>query len=98
MVAHAIGDIVSGDMMEPEIVVNASPTVGGLLDSLTARAKAHAPILASTTSSTAAVGGTIADTQKTGLRPLDKDVLRTFISSSMPFGWYSFSTVIVIMP
>lgn len=86
MVAHAIGDIVSGDTIEPEIVVNASPTVGGLLDSLTARAKAHAPILASTTSSTAAVGGTIADTQKTGLRPLDKDVLRTFISSSMPFG------------
>ncbi|KAJ6430961.1 hypothetical protein OIU84_018466 [Salix udensis] len=35
MVAHAIGDIIVGDVVDPEVVVNAAPSVGGLLDSLT---------------------------------------------------------------
>ncbi|KAA8548552.1 hypothetical protein F0562_000181 [Nyssa sinensis] len=61
MVSHAIGDIIMGDILEPEVFVNA-PSVGGLLDSLTgsigisgisARAKpVAAPVAASTTSST----------------------------------------------
>ncbi|KAB2599509.1 AP-5 complex subunit mu [Pyrus ussuriensis x Pyrus communis] len=68
MVAHAIGDIISGDVVEPD----ASPSVGGLLDSLTGS------IGISSISSRA---------KPTGSRPLDNDALRTFISSSMPFGW-----------
>ncbi|OMO50151.1 hypothetical protein CCACVL1_30598 [Corchorus capsularis] len=35
MVSHVIGDIVAGDIVEPEVVVSAAPSVGGLLDSLT---------------------------------------------------------------
>ncbi|KAL8153665.1 hypothetical protein V2J09_011425 [Rumex salicifolius] len=35
MVAHVIGDIITGDILEAEVVVNTSPSVGGLLDSLT---------------------------------------------------------------
>lgn len=95
MVAHAIGDIVAGDTPEAEVVVSASPSVGGLLDSLTgsigissisARAKpVAAPVPASSTSS-AALGGAIAsDAPRIGF----KDTLQNFISSSMPFGRYS---------
>ncbi|KAI8004489.1 AP-5 complex subunit mu [Camellia lanceoleosa] len=96
MVAHAIGDVVTGDVPEPEVVVSASPSVGGLLDSLTgsigissisARAKpVSAPVAPSTTSNTAVTGAIASDAPKIGSRPLDKDALRTFISSSMPFG------------
>ncbi|XP_057476726.1 AP-5 complex subunit mu-like [Actinidia eriantha] len=93
MVAHAIGDIVTGDIPEPEVVVSVSPSVGGLLDSLTgsigisARAKpVAAPVAASSTSSTALGGAIASDAPKIGSRLLDKDALRTFISSSMPFG------------
>ncbi|XP_028089413.1 AP-5 complex subunit mu-like isoform X2 [Camellia sinensis] len=96
MVAHAIGDVVTGDVPEPEVVVSASPSVGGLLDSLTgsigisgisARAKpVAAPVAPSTTSNTAVTGAIASDAPKIGSRPLDKDALRTFISSSMPFG------------
>uniref|UniRef100_A0A5B7B9A0 Putative AP-5 complex subunit mu isoform X2 n=1 Tax=Davidia involucrata TaxID=16924 RepID=A0A5B7B9A0_DAVIN len=96
MVSHAIGDIITGDVLEPEVVVSASPSVGGLLDSLTgsigisgisARAKpVAAPVAASTTSSTAVSGAVTLDAPKIGSRPLDKDALRTFVSSSMPFG------------
>ena len=99
MVAHAIGDIVAGDAVEPEVLVSASPSVGGLLDSLTgsigisgisSRAKpVAAPVASSIPSSTAVAGAVAADAPKIGSRPLDKDALRTFISSSMPFGWYS---------
>lgn len=98
MVAHAIGDIITGDVVEPEVVVSASPSVGGLLDSLTgsigissisSRAKPVAPPVASSNPTSSAVTGTVtSDANKTGSRPLDKDVLRTFISSSMPFGSY----------
>ncbi|KAM7485171.1 hypothetical protein LguiA_001180 [Lonicera macranthoides] len=93
LVAHAIGDMAMGDVQEPEVVVAASPTVGGLLDSLTgsigisARAKpVAAPVAASITSSTAASGAVTLDAPKIGSRPLDKDALRVFISSAMPFG------------
>lgn len=99
-VAQTIGDIILGDAVEPEVVVAASPSVGGLLDSLTgsigissisARAKpVAAPVAASTISGTAAMGAVTSDAPKMGSRPLDKDVLRSFISSAMPFGWYSF--------
>lgn len=94
MVIHVIGDIVTGDMVEPEVVVNAAPSVGGLLDSLTgsigisARAKpVPAPVAASATSSTAVSGAVGSDAPKIGSRPIDKDALRSFISSAMPFGW-----------
>lgn len=99
MVAHAIGDIVTGDAVEPEVLVSASPSVGGLLDSLTgsigisgisSRAKpVAAPVASSIPLSTAVTGAVAVDAPKIGSRPLDKDALRTFISSSMPFGWYS---------
>lgn len=96
MVAHAIGDVITGDVVEPEVVVSVSPSVGGLLDSLTGsigisgistRTKpVAAPVATSTTSSTAVIGAVTSDAPKFGSRPLDKDALRTFISSSMPFG------------
>lgn len=95
--AHTIGDIILGEAMEPEVVVAAPPSVGGLLDSLTgsigitgisARAKpVTAPLAASTVSGTAVSGAVMSDAPKMGSRPLDKDVLRSFISSAMPFGW-----------
>ncbi|KAL5541720.1 hypothetical protein UlMin_009430 [Ulmus minor] len=96
MVAHAIGDMIAGDVGEPEVLVSASPSVGGLLDSLTgsigisgisSRAKpVAAPVASSNPSGTAVSGAVASDTPKTGARPLDKDALRTFITSSMPFG------------
>ncbi|KAH6808817.1 clathrin adaptor complexes medium subunit family protein [Perilla frutescens var. frutescens] len=95
-VAQTIGDIVVGEAVEPEVVVAASPSVGGLLDSLTgsigissisARSKpVAAPVAASTLSGTAVTGAAMSDAPKMGSRPLDKDVLRSFISSAMPFG------------
>ncbi|KAG9457459.1 hypothetical protein H6P81_001967 [Aristolochia fimbriata] len=96
MVAHALGDVISGDLVEPEVVSSLSPTVGGLLDSLTgsigissisARAKpVAAPVASSNTSGTAAIGSNLSDTTKSTSRPIDKDALRTFINISMPFG------------
>ncbi|KAF8387979.1 hypothetical protein HHK36_026645 [Tetracentron sinense] len=96
MVAHAIGDVITGDVVEPEVVVSTSPSVGGLLDSLTgsigissisARAKpVAAPVVASTPSNAAVIGAVTSDAPKIGSRSADKDALRTFISSSMPFG------------
>nr|DAD24268.1 TPA_asm: hypothetical protein HUJ06_025732 [Nelumbo nucifera] len=96
MVGHAIGDVITGDLMEPDIVISAAPSVGGLLDSLTgsigissisARAKpVAAPVVASTTSGAVVTGTATLDAPKIGSRPFDKDALRTFISSSLPFG------------
>ncbi|KAM3702084.1 hypothetical protein ACJW31_04G000100 [Castanea mollissima] len=96
MVAHAIGDIVAGNAVEPEVLVSASPSVGGLLDSLTgsigisgisSRAiPVAAPVASSIPSSTTVAGAVAMDTPKIDSRPLDKDALRTFISSSMSFG------------
>ncbi|ONK61661.1 uncharacterized protein A4U43_C08F32270 [Asparagus officinalis] len=96
MVAHAIGDIVTGDLVDPEVIVSSSPSVGGLLDSLTgsigitsisARAKPiAAPVAGSSTSSASTVGSVISDAPRSTSKPVDKEVLRSFISSSMPFG------------
>ncbi|GAU11069.1 hypothetical protein TSUD_196930, partial [Trifolium subterraneum] len=93
MVAHAIGDIITGDTVEPEVIITAAPSVGGLFDSLTgsigisSRAKPASPQVASSSpSGTAGPGSVTADAPKMGSRLLDKDALRTFISSSMPFG------------
>ncbi|KAA3454472.1 AP-5 complex subunit mu-like [Gossypium australe] len=96
MVAHAVGDIVTGDVVEPEVVVSQSPSVGGLLDSLTgsigisgisSRAKpVAAPVASSTPAGAAAMGALASDVPKSGSRLLDKDALRSFISSAMPFG------------
>ncbi|KAL6548433.1 AP-5 complex subunit mu [Orobanche gracilis] len=95
-VAHTIGEIILGETVEPEVVVGTSPSVGGLLDSLTGsigisgistRAKTvAAPVAASTASGTSLSGAIMSDIPKMGSRPLDKDVLRSFISSAMPFG------------
>ncbi|KAG6593929.1 AP-5 complex subunit mu [Cucurbita argyrosperma subsp. argyrosperma] len=92
MVALAIGDVITGDVVEPDVLVSASPSVGGLLDSLTgsigisgisARAKPVAsPSISATPSSNTAIGALNSDVP----RPLDKDALRSFLSSSMPFG------------
>lgn len=106
MAAHAIGEIVTGDVVEPEVVVSASPSVGGLLDSLTgsigisgisSRAKpVAAPVASSTPSSAAVMGALASDVPKIGSRLLDKDALRSFISSAIPFGWYFFIMVFLI--
>ena len=90
MVAHVLGDIITSDFQEPEVVVNAGPSVGGLLDSLTgsigisARPKPVAAPVATSTNSTTASGGS--DSPKIGPKNPEKDALRTFISTAMPFG------------
>ncbi|XP_051127894.1 AP-5 complex subunit mu [Andrographis paniculata] len=96
IVAHTIGDVIVGEAMEPEVFVAASPSVGGLLDSLTgsigitgisARAKpVVAPVAASTGSGMAASGAVMSDAPKMGSRSLEKDALRTFVNNAMPFG------------
>uniref|UniRef100_A0A7N0UML0 MHD domain-containing protein n=1 Tax=Kalanchoe fedtschenkoi TaxID=63787 RepID=A0A7N0UML0_KALFE len=95
MVGQTVGDIIVGDAAEPEIFVSASPSVGGLLDSLTggigiagisSRAKPVAAPVASSTASGTGSGSFAFDGSRTGSRTVDKEALRTFISSSMPFG------------
>lgn len=93
MVAHAFGDIISGDTVEPEVVVSVSPSVGGLFDSLTgsigisSRAKPiAAPVASSSPSGAAATGATASDAPKAGSKLLDRDLLRNFIATAMPFG------------
>ncbi|CAN6716225.1 unnamed protein product [Malus baccata var. baccata] len=85
MVAHAIGDIITGDVVEPEVVVNSlTGSIG--ISSISSRAKpVAAPVASSTPSGIAATGTVTSDAHKTDSRPLDKDALRIFISSSMPF-------------
>ncbi|CAM8996700.1 unnamed protein product [Rhodiola kirilowii] len=91
VVGQAVGDIIVGDAAEPEIFVSATPSVGGLLDSLTggigiagisSRTKPVAAPLASSTASATGFGSSAFD----GSKSVDKEALRTFISSSMPFG------------
>ncbi|KAI4345530.1 hypothetical protein L6164_012644 [Bauhinia variegata] len=95
MVAHTIGDIITGETVEPEVIISAGPSVGGLFGSLTgsigisgisSSAKPVAAPVASSPSNTTITGAVTADTPKMGSRHLDKDALRTFINSSMPFG------------
>ncbi|KAG6517552.1 AP-5 complex subunit mu-like [Zingiber officinale] len=94
MVAHTIGDIITGDSLDTE-VISSSSSVGGLLDSITgsigisgisARAKPiAAPATASSTLGASAVS-VATDGSRNTSRPIDKDALYTFISSSIPFG------------
>lgn len=98
MVAQALGDVVTGEVLEPEMMVSPPPSVGGLLDTLTgsmgiagiaARAKpVGTPVAATATVSSTATGTTTSDLpgSKGSSRTVDKDALRNFISSSMPFG------------
>ncbi|EAZ20705.1 AP-5 complex subunit mu [Oryza sativa Japonica Group] len=93
MVAHVIGDIITGDTAEPEVIVSTGPSVGGLLDSLTgsigisARPKPiAAPVAAPTASISSPVGAPQSESLKGGMRPFDKDLLRNFILGAMPFG------------
>ncbi|KAF0888207.1 hypothetical protein E2562_013663 [Oryza meyeriana var. granulata] len=93
MVAQVIGDIITGDTAEPEVIVSTGPSVGGLLDSLTgsigisARPKPiAAPVAAPTASVSSPVGAPQSDSLKGGVRPFDKDLLRNFILGAMPFG------------
>ncbi|KAF6140944.1 hypothetical protein GIB67_030155, partial [Kingdonia uniflora] len=39
MVAHAIGDVITGELVKPDVVASSSPSVEGLLDSLTGSIK-----------------------------------------------------------
>ncbi|KAL6623313.1 hypothetical protein ACP70R_033192 [Stipagrostis hirtigluma subsp. patula] len=93
MVAHVIGDIITGDIAEPEVIVSSGSSVGGLLDSLTGsigistRPKPiAAPVAAPTASVSSPVGAAQSESLKGGVRPFDKDVLRNFIIGAMPFG------------
>lgn len=95
MVAHAIGDLISGETSDPEVVATSSSAVGGLLDTLTGsigiavapRPKpASVPISASASSSATLMGSTLVDSLRTMTKPIDKDLLRGFISGSMPYG------------
>ncbi|CAK8562031.1 unnamed protein product [Lathyrus sativus] len=81
------------DIVELEVIIVAAPSVGGLFDSLTSsigissQAKPVYPQVASSSPmGIASQGSVTTDTPKMGSRHLDKDALRTFISSSMPFG------------
>ncbi|KAG8048834.1 hypothetical protein GUJ93_ZPchr0009g760 [Zizania palustris] len=93
MVAHVIGDIITGDTAEPEVIVSTGPSVGGLLDSLTgsigisARPKPiAAPVAAPVASVSSPIGAPQSESIKGGVRPFDKDLLRNFILGAMPFG------------
>jgi AP-5 complex subunit mu-1 len=92
-VANVIGDIITGDVAEPEVIVSSGPSVGGLLDSLTgsigisARPKPiSAPVAPQVASVSSPVGAAQPDSLKGGIRPFDKDLLRNFIIGAMPFG------------
>ncbi|KAJ4778106.1 hypothetical protein LUZ62_062363 [Rhynchospora pubera] len=96
MVAHAIGDLIAGETSDPEVVATSSSSaVGGLLDTLTGsigigvapRPKpTSVPILASASSAATLMGSTLVDSSRTMTKPIDKDLLRGFISGSMPYG------------
>lgn len=95
MVAHTIGDVITGDSLEPEVLASVAPSVGGLLDSLTgsigipsmtARAKPVAAPVAVPNSSGGVSGAATSDTSKISSRLADRDALCTFISSALPFG------------
>jgi AP-5 complex subunit mu-1 len=93
MVANVIGDIITGDVAEPEVIVSSAPSVGGLLDSLTgsigisARPKhIAAPTAAPVASVSSPIGAAQSDSLKGGIRPFDKDLLRNFIIGALPFG------------
>ena len=86
MVAKLIGDIITGDTNEPDVFQSTVPTVGGLLDSITvgiAIAARTKPIMVQ--AQPAINTGTVTS-GKISLKPADRDALRSFVTSSMPFG------------
>ncbi|EFJ28322.1 hypothetical protein SELMODRAFT_267388 [Selaginella moellendorffii] len=101
-VAQTLGDLIVGEALEPEININPSSTMGGLLDSITggigiasitARAKpVAAPVAAAATAIAAGVTGAApagilgSTTTKGILKASDKEALLGFITSAMPFG------------
>jgi AP-5 complex subunit mu-1 len=86
MVAKLIGDIIMGDMNEPDVILSTVPTVGGLLDSITVGITIAARTKPITVQAQPAIAtGTVAS-GKIALKPADKDALRSFVTSSMPFG------------
>lgn len=97
-VAQALGDVLSGDLVEPELFVTSTASMGSFLDSITsgmgvgivARAKpvtvpvaaaANAVAAAAATATSAITGG-----GRVTLKSSEKDALRSFITSAMPFG------------
>lgn len=101
-VAQALGDVLSGDLVEPELfATSTTATMGGLLDSFTggmglgisgiaARAKPVAVPVAAAANAVAAAAATatsaITGGGRVSLKLVEKDALRSFISSAMPFG------------
>lgn len=100
-VAQALGDVLSGDLVEPELFATSTATMGSFLDSITggmgvgisgiaARAKPVAVPVAAAANAVAAAAATATSAITGGgratLKPSEKDALRSFISSAMPFG------------
>lgn len=105
MISQAVMDIIVGDVVEPEIVVNSSPSVGGLLDSLTggigltgisSRAKPVAAPLVSSAATGTGPGSFAFDGARSASRMIDKEALRTFIIGSIPFGWYFYHDALML--
>ncbi|BBN02949.1 AP-5 complex subunit mu-1 [Marchantia polymorpha subsp. ruderalis] len=104
--AQVLGEVVTGEVAEPEMYINTASTMGGLLDTLAggmglssigagisgigARAKpVTVPVAAAATAVAAAAAtatSAIVHHGGKGLGKSDKDALRSFISSAMPFG------------
>jgi AP-5 complex subunit mu-1 len=103
-VAQVLGDVVSGEVVEPEMLTVAAPSMGGLLDSIAggmgmgisgiaARAKPVAVPVAAAANAVAAAAATATSAitgsgGKVTLKSADKEALRNFIGGAMPFGWY----------
>lgn len=101
VVAQTLGDILSGDLIEPEMFTSSTATMGGLLDSLTggmgigisgiaARAKPVAVPVAAAANAVAAAAATATSAITGGgrvtLKSSETEALRSFISAAMPFG------------
>lgn len=97
-VAQVLGEIVTGEVGEPEMLINTASTMGGLLETITggmglasigARAK---PVTIPVTAAAASVASVAANASSAvihggkGLVKSDKDALRDFITSAMPYG------------
>jgi AP-5 complex subunit mu-1 len=100
-VGQALGDVLSGDLVEPELFAASTATMGSFLDSLTggmgvgisgiaARAKPVAVPVAAAANAVAAAAATATSAITGGgratLKSSEKDALRSFITSAMPFG------------
>ncbi|KAF3794546.1 AP-5 complex subunit mu [Nymphaea thermarum] len=83
LVGHVLGDIIVGDTQEPEVFIAPSPTVGGLLDSLTgsigisgiaARSKPVAAPVATTTGTGSGAAVAVVSDAPRNRTPLDLNV------------------------